>query len=59
MFTAIGRPVKACTRSGAASLSARKMEGERYQPLRVRMFTAAGRFAFRIEPSGAFTRNGR
>ena len=44
---------------GAASASARKMLGAMYQPVRVRMLTEAGRRGLRIEPSGAFTVNGR
>ncbi len=52
---ATASPVKACTRSGAASARARKITGARYQPVRVRRLTAAGFRQLRIEPSGAFT----
>ena len=35
------------------------MLGAMYQPTRVRRFTDAGFVQFRMEPSGAFTVNGR
>ncbi len=59
MLIATGRPVAACTCAGAASASARKMLGAIYQPTRVRRLTDAGLVQLRIEPSGAFTVNGR
>ena len=48
-----------CTSLGAASASAPNTAGPRYQPVRVRAATAAGRAQFRIDPSGARTVNGR
>jgi hypothetical protein len=57
--TATGRPVGDCTASGAALARAANTAGARYQPVRVREATAAGRVQLRIEPSGAVTVKGR
>src|SRR5579864_6113040 len=54
-----GRPVKACTWRGVAGARAPKMAGARYQPVRVRVFTAAGLLQLSTLPSGAEMWKGR